>query len=101
MVPVGKETVFPGSRAVALREIRNGCANTIMIVEVGDDHAVTWTQPADLPFDSAHPAASLAALPARGFWAATCDASVRWFPPEFDRDYLRAAFARGGGKTNE
>lgn len=101
LVPVGKETVFPGSDALGVVNIRDGCADTIMAVEVGDDHAVLWTKPEDLPFDAANPAEALAALPKEGFWAVLGDGSVRWIPPEFDPKHLRAAFTRAGGEAIE
>jgi hypothetical protein len=101
VVPVGKETAFPGSNAMGVSDIRDGCANTIMAIEVDDEHAVIWTKPEDLPFDSADSGRALAALPKRGFWAVLCDGSVRWIPKEFDPKYLRAAFTRAGGEAIE
>jgi hypothetical protein len=101
VVPVGKETAFPGSDAVRVRDIRDGCADTIMAIEVDDDHAVIWTKPYDFPFDAANPAEGLTKLPKGGFWAVLCDGSVRWIPREFDLKYLRAAFTRAGGEAIE
>ncbi len=101
VVPVGKETVFPGSTPLSVSDIRDGCANTIMAVELDDDHAVIWTRPQDLSFNAANPAEGLAALPKGGFWALLCDSSVRWIPKEFDPKYLRAAFMRAGGEAIE
>jgi hypothetical protein len=101
VVPVGKETAFPGRDAVGASDIKDGCADTIMAVEVDDDHAVIWTKPEDFPFDAANPAEGLAALPKGGFWAVLCDGSVRWIPKEFDPKYLRAAFTRAGGEAIE
>jgi hypothetical protein len=101
VVPVGKETAFPGSDAVRIRDIKDGCANTIMAVEVDDEHAVIWTKPEDFPFDAANPADGLAMLPKRGFWAVLCDGSVRWIPQDFNPKYLRAAFTRAGGEAIE
>ena len=101
VVPVGKETAFPGSGALGVSDIRDGCANTIMAVEVGDDHAVIWTKPEDLPFDAADPAGGLRRLPRAGFWAVLCDGSVRWIPHDFAPKDLRAAFTRAGGEVIE
>lgn len=101
VVPVGKETVFPGSKPMSVSDIRDGCANTIMAVEVDDDHAVIWTRPQDLPFNAENPAEGLAALPKGGFWALLCDGSFRWIPKEFDPKSLRGAFTRAGGEAIE
>ena len=97
---MGKETAFPGSDALGVSDIRDGCADTIMAVEVDDDHAVIWTKPEDLPFDAANPAEGLAKLPKAGFWAVLCDGSVRWIPNEFDPKYLRAAFTPSGWRSD-
>ena len=101
VVPVGKDTAFPGSDALGARDIKDGCAFTIMAVEVDDDHAVIWTKPEDLPFDAAKPAEGLAKLPKAGFWSVLCDGSVRWIPNDFDPKYLRAALTRAGGEAFE
>jgi hypothetical protein len=101
VVPVGKETAFPGANALGANDIRDGCANTIMAVKVNDDHAVIWTKPEDLPFDAASPAEGPTALPREGFWVVLCDGSVRWIPKDFDPKYLHAAFTRAGGETIE
>lgn len=77
VVPVGKETVFPGSKAIGVKDIRDGCSDTIMAVAVDDDHAVIWTKPEDLPFGTAGPAEGLAALPKGGFLGG----DVRWQRP--------------------
>jgi hypothetical protein len=101
VVPVGKETAFPGSNALGASDIRNGCADTIVAVEVDDACAVIWTKPEDLTFDSAHPTETLAKLPQGGFWVALCDGSVRWIPKEFGRKNLPAAFTQAGGEAIE
>jgi hypothetical protein len=97
VVPVGKETVFPGRKAVRFADIRHGCSNTIMALEVDDKHAVIWTKPDDLPFDSADVADCLSKLPPRGLWVVLCDGSIHWIPPEFDWKQLQGAFTRTQG----
>lgn len=97
LLPVGEETVFPAPHGVSIRDITDGTANTIMAVEVGDEHAVVWTKPQDLPFDPENPARGLRDGPYHGgFLALFCDGSVHFIADTVDRDVLRAFFTRAG-----
>jgi len=99
VLPVGEETICPGRRGVSLKEITDGTSNTIMIVEVGDDQAVIWTKPEDLPFDPEEPAKGLGGLVEGGFQATFCDGSARFIADSIDPKTLRALFTRAGGEA--
>ncbi len=47
---VGRETAWPGEKALTFDEIGDGTRDTIMIVEVPDG-SIPWMAPADLEFD--------------------------------------------------
>jgi hypothetical protein len=96
LVPVGKDTVFPGREGIPLKEIKDGTSKTIIAVEVDDQHAVIWTKPEDLPFDPNNPAKGLGGLYPGGFSALFCDGSVRFVKLPEDPSRLRAMFTRAG-----
>ena len=96
LVPVGKETVFPGKEPVSIKDITDGTSSTIMLVEADDDHAVTWTRPDDLTLDLQQPALG---LPKEGFNAAMCDGAVHQFKLPRDPKDLRGLFTRAGGEV--
>ena len=72
-----------------------------LIVEVGEDQAVTWTKPDDLPFDPdpKQPLPKLGGLFGDGFHAAFCDGSVRFLRHDIGEQTLRALITRDGGEA--
>jgi len=94
----GEGTVFPGPQGVAIKEIKDGTSNTIMLVEVDDDHAVTWTKPEGLPFDPDHPARGLGGQFEDGFNVTMCDGSVSFLRLPGDEENLRRLFWRADGQ---
>ncbi|MBI3467166.1 MAG: DUF1559 domain-containing protein, partial [Planctomycetes bacterium] len=44
---VGPETIWPGDKPVAIRQIRDGVSNTIALVEVANS-GIQWMEPRDL-----------------------------------------------------
>ncbi len=98
-MPAHEQTVCPGHRGVPIAEIKDGTSNTIMIVEVGHDGAVSWTKPEDLPVDLDDPAKGLGGLFKDGFQAALCDGSAHFIPKSIDPKTLRALLTRAGGEV--
>jgi hypothetical protein len=94
---VGQQTVFPGREAIPIKEIKDGTSNTILAVEVADEHAVVWTKPQDLPFDPENPRKGLGGLFPDGFIAAFCDGSVHFLANDIDPEVLCALLTRAGG----
>jgi hypothetical protein len=101
----GEGTVFPGRKGVSTKEIEDGTSNTILLVEVDDDHAVTWTKPEPLPFHPDDPARGLGGQfdspdgrSEKGFHAAFCDGSVQFLPLPADDENLRRLFLRADGQ---
>jgi hypothetical protein len=97
LVPVGEETIFHDNKGTPLKEIRDGTAKTIMIVEADADQAVIWTKPGDWQFDPKEPARGLGKLRGTGFLAAFADASVRTVSIEKNKDVLPRFFMRADG----
>jgi hypothetical protein len=78
LLPVGGGAAFEADKPTRVQDIVDGTSNTIMVVEVDDNHAVVWTKPEDLSFDPKDPTKGLGRF-AGGFNAAICDGSVRLF----------------------
>lgn len=72
----GPGTAFQGGQGATARSITDGMANTIMLVEVDEDHAVEWTKPDDWVFDPQYPFHGLGNLRGRVFHAAFFDTHV-------------------------
>src|SRR5262249_1508327 len=96
LVPVGLDTIFPGSKPIKITEITDGTSNTIMLVEGDEDRAVVWTRPDDWTADPKDPAQGLHSHGGKGFLAAFGDGSARVLPVKIDRVTLRALFTRNG-----
>lgn len=99
--PVGESTSCPGSRTITYRDVTDGTSNTVMIVEVDDQHAVPWTKPEDLQFDPDHPAKHLGGHIAGTARSVFCDAAPHLLEnllTDPDRaGQLKAIFTRNGG----
>ncbi len=95
----GERTIFPGKRAIGMRDITDGTSNTILAVEANDDSAVEWTKPDDFVFDPKNPTKGLLGLRPGGFNILMADGSVRFLNDGVDADVLRALFTRDGGEV--
>lgn len=52
LVPVGETTLFPpNGQRFPLKEIPDGTSNTILCLEVNDEHTVIWTKPDNLDYN--------------------------------------------------
>jgi hypothetical protein len=76
----GPQTAFgDGKRGPQTREITDGVANTIFIVEVDPEAAVPWTKPDDYVLDPNDPTRGLGNGRFGGFLGAFGDGSVQFF----------------------
>jgi hypothetical protein len=91
---VGERTVFPGRDASDFKQIIDGLSNTIMAVEVDDEHAVIWSKPEGLPFDTNEPATGLGGQFEGGFHCLLCDGAALFLEHSIDPQKLRHLILR-------
>ena len=93
---VGRGTVFEGTKGIRVRDIIDGTAITLMLVEAKRD--IPWTKPADIPFDPEKPVPQLGGFVKGHFTAACADGVCRVFHFEdFKGDRLKSAIMRNDG----
>lgn len=98
LVPTGKGSIFEKQKGTPIREIRDGCSNTIMVVEVDPARAVIWTKPQGLKYDEANPMAGLGKAHPNGFLVALADGSVRFISSGLDRQTFLNMLGMKDGK---
>lgn len=76
VVPVGSSSIFFGTRGSWLRRIRDGAANTLLVLEVDDSAAVPWTSPADYSYAPTNPMWNLGNLREDGFFVVWGDGNI-------------------------
>jgi hypothetical protein len=101
LMPVGKDALFQNDpkKKVKFSAILDGTSNTIMLVEGDDDHAVTWTQPEDLPIDLKKPRVGLQVNKPDGMLIAMADGSVHLLRKSIDDKTLGSLFTPAGGEV--
>jgi RNA polymerase sigma factor (sigma-70 family) len=92
----GPGTMFEGTRGVRAADVKDGLANTILIVEA--DEAVPWAMPDELSYDPKKPLPPLGKRFKGGFHIALADGTVRLVRPPVNEAALRAAITRNGGE---
>lgn len=97
----GSGTMMEGSKSVRLPDVTDGTSNTIFVMEVNPENAVTWTQPEDLPFDAENPTAGVGQIRSQGFQALFADGSVRLIPIEITEENLKNLIIRNDGNLIE
>ena len=93
LTPRGEATMFPGGTPVAFKDITDGTSNTIMTIEVDDEHAATWTKPDDWDITLGRPGHG------RPLIVGIADGSVRTFAADVKPAALQPMFTRGGGEV--
>lgn len=98
VVATGPGTVFDGVRGIKIGEITDGTSNTLLAWETDDEHAVVWTKPDDVAFDSEQPSAHFASAYPDGRLLLFCDGSVQFIKPPLDDEAIRRLVIRNDGK---
>jgi hypothetical protein len=101
LVPQGADTIFPGAQAVGFRNISDGTSNTILAVDSGTDHQVTWTKPDDWEVPAVPKGQPLPGISAPWpipFAALFADGSVRMLRPK-GPTVLHALVTSKGGEV--
>jgi hypothetical protein len=85
-------------RGPQFRQFRDGTSKTILAVQAGDESAVVWTKPDDLPFDPRNPVAGLGSVnPRVGLLVLMADGSIRTLSPGFeDATFAKLVTPDGG-----
>ena len=86
-VLAGPGTMFDGKEGTKVKQIVDGMANTLLIVEAKRD--IPWTKPEDIPYDPAAPLPKLGGYFERGFNVVIADGSVRLLPSTIREKTLR------------
>ncbi len=103
---VGDSTVWPGNRCVRFEDIKDGAANTIMLVEVADSD-INWMEPRDLSFGQA--AVGMNVDKRHGISSnhsgiacvAYADGHIMYLPDNISPTLLRAFLTIAGGERVE
>jgi prepilin-type processing-associated H-X9-DG protein len=101
LLPVGNGAGFAADKPTEIKDITDGTSNTIMIVEVDDDHAAIWTKPDDWQFDPQEPAKGLGHFFNGYFNAAFFDGHTLGIATSTDPKTLKALFTRAAGDRAE
>ena len=96
VVPFGKGTMFHGEEGVTFKQIKDGSSNTIGIVTVLPEKAVTWTQPIDWDVDLEDPKQGILDEEHEMTSVAFADGSVHFFGLETLNEQLRALLTKDG-----
>jgi hypothetical protein len=101
MVLTGKSTAFADSRKGAnLRQFSDGAPYTILAIQAGEENAVVWSKPDDLPFNPQRPLANVGSIdPKTGLLAIMADASVQSLSPGIDDSTFRKLVTPNGGEV--
>lgn len=98
LVPVGEGTVFGSRDPVAIRDIKDGTSNTIMVLTVKPKYAVEWTKPAEWELDEKQPFEKLTGKDGMHFRFGLCDGSAHNRPKPMTLETLKALLSHSGGE---
>jgi Protein of unknown function (DUF1559) len=100
---VAPQVILKAAHGRKFNSVLDGISNTIMILEVAEKNAVTWTAPSDFDFEQ-HPENLAKEL--AFFWGADkkaivgmADGSVHLLKPNFPEKELRALMTCSGGEV--
>ena len=86
---------------IGFRNVVDGTSNTIMLVEVNNDHRVVWSAPEDFEAPGMEPVARMAGLWKMGFHSGMADGSVQMLPLDIDEKVLSNLFQINDGEYVE
>jgi len=81
-----------------MRGFSDGTSNSILIVEVADEHAVPWTAPKDFAPSPEAIQKIVGSNHNGGYHVSFCDGSVQFIPQSMDIENLMGLFTRAGGE---
>ncbi|TWU20825.1 DUF1559 domain-containing protein [Bythopirellula polymerisocia] len=97
----GKGMAFSGEKeGRKLREFSDGTSNSLIVLQVNDQRATTWTRPDDWELDPKNNLSGLSGSMHPGiFLAAYCDGSVRAISESIDPELFKALLTIAGGEV--
>jgi hypothetical protein len=95
-VLTGPGTIFDSRKGTPTLEIKDGMANTILIVETKSD--IPWTKPEDIAYDPEKPLPQLGGYYEGGFHVALANGSVHFLPSTIVEKTLRTLITKAGGE---
>jgi hypothetical protein len=97
LAPLGEATMFPGRHGLRVVDVTDGAANTILVVDADDRHAVVWTRPDDLKVDLKDPRRGLSTRHGSKLMVGLVDGTVRSLPGTVTKETLAALLTRSLG----
>ena len=94
---VGPGTIFDNKEGTNSKDITDGTANTILLVEAKRD--IPWTKPDDIAYDPGKPLPELGGYSEGGFNVALADGTVQFLPQAAGEMILRALITKAGGES--
>lgn len=100
----GPGTVFEGGNSAALRDITDGTANTLLVVEI-PGNSIHWMEPKDTTIDGLNQLQPLSGQTGGrqshpgGFNALLCDGSVRFISLAIDPETLKLLIEKSDGQA--
>ena len=94
----GPNTPFSRPDGPKLMEFRDGTATTLLVVTCGQDKAVPWAKPEDIPFDPNAPVGCLGELGGRGIFYARADGAVKLLRTSIPPQWFQAIVTPSGGE---
>ncbi len=99
---VGPECIFTGSERTFLRDVTDGLANTILLVEAGNSAEVPWMSPDDIgpqEFLSLISSADGASQHMGGTHVVTSDVSVKFIGNQISPEILQSFMTKAGNEA--
>jgi len=93
--------IFEKDKTTRFRDVLDGLANTIMLVEASEQDAVIWTKPDDLPVDLSDPLRVIGDTHLGGSHVLMADGAVVFITSAIDQELLSALLTRNGRETIE
>jgi hypothetical protein len=93
----GRNTPFESREGHSIGDIKDGTANTLLIIEGGKP--VPWTKPEDLAYAADQPLPDLDGPFPDIIRIGFADASVHFIPRKYNETAFRAAITRNGGEN--
>jgi beta-lactamase regulating signal transducer with metallopeptidase domain len=93
---VGPGTIFDSKKGTNSKDITDGTANTILLVEAKRN--IPWAKPEDIAYDPDKPLPELGGYSEDGFNVALADGTVQFLPRNVGEKILRALITKAGGE---